>query len=267
MSDTSWPSILHYGTNAERLAFTPDPPASGQPLYIWYETDTGDSYTYDTSWHLLASSGGGGISQLTGDVTAGPGAASQVATIANDAVTNAKRANMAQSTISGRAAGAGTGDPTDLTPAQVRTIIYNGAMVKKSADQTGANYTTATALAFDAETYDDGGWHDNAVNNTRLTVPSGVTRVDIAATVRLVNVTAGLTGIIEVRKNGSADFNGFIGIHQLSAFVSRSMNICGIGIPCAAGDYFELFLQVETDTSVDVIAVRTTFSIRAVYDA
>jgi len=59
--------------------------------------------------------------QLSSDVTTT--GASLVATIANDAVTNAKAANMAQSTIKGRAAGAGTGDPTDLTAVQVKTIL------------------------------------------------------------------------------------------------------------------------------------------------
>ena len=54
----------------------------------------------------------------SGDVT-GSGAL----TISNDAVTNAKAANMAQATIKGRASGAGTGDPTDLTAAQVKTIL------------------------------------------------------------------------------------------------------------------------------------------------
>lgn len=72
---------------------------------------------------LEAVGGGGGITQLTGDVTAGPGSGSQVATIANEAVTNAKAANMADSTIKGRASGAGTGDPTDLTADEVSTIL------------------------------------------------------------------------------------------------------------------------------------------------
>lgn len=43
--------------------------------------------------------------------------------IANNVVTNAMLVDMAQSTIKGRAAGAGTGDPTDLTPSQVRTLL------------------------------------------------------------------------------------------------------------------------------------------------
>ena len=45
------------------------------------------------------------------------------ATVANDSITNAKLANMAQATIKGRASGAGTGDPTDLSAAQVKTIL------------------------------------------------------------------------------------------------------------------------------------------------
>ena len=42
--------------------------------------------------------------------------------LADDSVTNAKLANMAQDTIKGRAT-AGTGDPEDLTPAQARTLL------------------------------------------------------------------------------------------------------------------------------------------------
>jgi hypothetical protein len=58
---------------------------------------------------------------LTTDVT-GSGTGSFAATIANDAVTNAKLANVATSTIKGRVTG-GAGDPEDLTATQVRTLI------------------------------------------------------------------------------------------------------------------------------------------------
>lgn len=43
--------------------------------------------------------------------------------IADNAVTNPKLADMVQATIKGRASGAGTGDPVDLTAAQVKTIL------------------------------------------------------------------------------------------------------------------------------------------------
>lgn len=64
-----------------------------------------------------------GIGALTGDVTAGPGSGSQSATIANGAVTNAKMADMAQARIKGRASGAGTGPPQDLTGTQATVIL------------------------------------------------------------------------------------------------------------------------------------------------
>lgn len=60
------------------------------------------------------------MAALTGDVTNSAG--SLATTIANDAVTNAKSANMANATIKGRTT-AGTGDPEDLTAAQAAAIL------------------------------------------------------------------------------------------------------------------------------------------------
>lgn len=53
MSDTSLNKFITYGTNADRLAFTPNPPAATNILYFWFETDTGLLYKYDTSWSLV----------------------------------------------------------------------------------------------------------------------------------------------------------------------------------------------------------------------
>ncbi len=61
----------------------------------------------------------GRMPALTGDVTTSAGAVAT--TIANDAVTNAKAANMAANTVKGRIT-AITGDPEDLTAQNVRDI-------------------------------------------------------------------------------------------------------------------------------------------------
>lgn len=83
------------------------------------------------------------ITQLTGDVTAGPGSGSQAATITNNAVTtakilngavttakildgnvtDAKLSNMTAGTFKGRIAGAGTGPPQGLTSTQATAIL------------------------------------------------------------------------------------------------------------------------------------------------
>jgi len=63
------------------------------------------------------------ITALTTDVTAsGPG--SVAATIANNAVSNAKLADMATATFKGRTM-AGTGDPEDLTATQATALLNN----------------------------------------------------------------------------------------------------------------------------------------------
>jgi phage-related protein len=106
---------------------------------------------------------------LTGDVTTSEGAVAT--TIASDAVTNAKLANMATQTIKGRTT-AGTGDPEDLTAAQVRTIlglaaiatsgsaadlsagiIPDARMPDLTGDVTTSEGAVATTIANDAVTY------------------------------------------------------------------------------------------------------------------
>jgi hypothetical protein len=83
---------------------------------------------------------------LTGDVTASAG--NNATTIANDAVTNAKLANMAQATIKGRQAGGGTGDPEDLTASQARTAMGLGtAAVVNTGTGSGDVPTTSQADA------------------------------------------------------------------------------------------------------------------------
>ena len=100
------------------------------------------------------------LTELTGDVTAS-GDGVQAATITDEAVTNAKLAHMAQALIKGRAAGAGTGDVTDLTAAQVRAIlnVAEGANAYVHPNHTG----DVTSVADGATTI-----ADEAVTNAKL---------------------------------------------------------------------------------------------------
>jgi hypothetical protein len=81
------------------------------------------------------------------------------ARIGTDAVDNTQLANMAQTTIKGRADAAGTGDPTDLTAAQLVTII-------NTADGTGSG--------LDADTVDGVEGADLALAATNLTAGEGI---------------------------------------------------------------------------------------------
>ena len=63
-----------------------------------------------------------GITQLTGDVTAGPGSGSQQATIAANTVTNAKLARMSGNTLKGNNT-SGAANATDLTATQATAML------------------------------------------------------------------------------------------------------------------------------------------------
>jgi hypothetical protein len=74
----------------------------------------------------ITVSGSGGTWNINADAVGNAELANDAvntAEIANDAVTNAKLANMAQALVKGRALGAGTGDPTDLTQTQLTALI------------------------------------------------------------------------------------------------------------------------------------------------
>jgi len=87
-------------------------PATGEPCFdIDLEIlKIGDGITQYGSLPITGSGEGGGGSGI----------------IVNDSVTNAKLANMAQNTVKGRSTSA-TGDPEDLTPAQVRALLATDA--------------------------------------------------------------------------------------------------------------------------------------------
>jgi hypothetical protein len=90
--------------------------------------------------NLTGTNSGDQTITLTGDVT-GSGTGSFAATIANDVVTNAKAANMATSTVKGRVT-AGTGDPEDLTTAQLTTLVdVFGTALKGAVPASGGGTT------------------------------------------------------------------------------------------------------------------------------
>lgn len=87
-----------------------------------------------------------------GDVTVSASGATW--TIDNNAVTNAKAADMAEATIKGRQAGGGTGDPEDLTAAQARTAMSLGTMATQAANNVAITGGTVDDVAIGATTPD-----------------------------------------------------------------------------------------------------------------
>ena len=144
----------------------------------------------------------------TGDVTG-----ATVLTIANDAVSNAKLANVATSTIKGRVTAA-TGDPEDLSAAQVRTLLN----VEDGATAGGG--TPATAAQIQALTGTSAIVPANVATALSSASPSGGSNyaMDWSATIcaawvvtanrvlsNPTNVVAGTTRVVTITANNTTE--------------------------------------------------------------
>lgn len=107
--------------------------------------------------------------------------------LADAAVTNAKLADMAEATIKGRAAAAGTGVPTDLTAAQLATILA-AYLVGGTTDPA---WTNITSLG----TYWTSGGTEYPANSALAYAAPGY---------RLVNGVVYLRGAVSITANTSA---------------------------------------------------------------
>ena len=153
MSDTALNKIIQSGDTASRTAFIPDPAVGSLVLYIWYDTDDGILYIYESAaWVPINAAGGAAIYELTGDVTAGPGIGTQAATLAASGVTpgsytsaditvDAKgRVTVAANGSGGSGVTSLTGDVTGTGPGATATTIANSAVTNAKmanmADQT-----------------------------------------------------------------------------------------------------------------------------------
>lgn len=139
--------------------------------------------------------------------------------------------------------------------------VYRGAVVGMSGDYVLADNTNVK-LAFDAESIDTDAIHSNSVNNTRLTVPAGVTRVRLIARA----YTDGQGGTNQwqnaIEKNGGGIFsaNGFMSTALTSS--GTSVIVMTPTLVVTAGDYFELNVIQNTGGPINIYAAATYFEMQ-----
>jgi len=120
---------------------------------------------------------------------------------------------------------------------EIRDDTFNGALVSKSVQQT---FTTNTEVivTFDTEQYDLDSWHDNVTNNTRFTVPDGVSLVRVSGSLEETNTSASVFTQLYPLLNGNRFIGGFASRREHASGRKGS----GMSAPIAVtpGDYFEL---------------------------
>lgn len=162
---------------------------------------------------------------MSGDATLAAG----VITVANNAISNAKLADMAETTVKGRAAGAGTGDPVDLTAAQLVAIIAtaDGAGSGLDADLldgmssaafAAASHTHTTADITDFGTAQD--WvlidSESASGAASITL-TGITSTYAAYKIILFNLAPATDGVelwLRTSTDGGSTYDAGAGNYQ-----------------------------------------------------
>ncbi len=166
----------------------------------------------------------------------------------------------------------------DIKAGQIYQVIYDGmnyqlvgfnpafrgAVVRRTTDKPIVSGIT-TVIDWDFEVYDTDNIHDNVVNNTRLTVPAGVTKVRLTAQQFWQSWATGLRGL-EIYKSGAV-FTPTRILNEIEAGSAGTSAVTTISSPVinvVGGDYFETFVSHTAATTLSFIGTATFFSIEII---
>ena len=143
------------------------------------------------------------------------------------------------------------------TAAPVVTVTppFRGCLINRVANQTAANYSVGSFIPFDDEVYDTDGFHDNATNNSRITIPSGlgITKVRLSYRVIVSSLNSADATRAHVFKNGAGSLvGGGSFMSEISTTIDLSSTSSTAVLDVVDGDYFEVWLDTEGDTSITV---------------
>jgi len=122
------------------------------------------------------------------------------------------------------------------------TAVFGGGCLLTLAANYSIPTNTQAPIPFTVEQYDTGGFHDNAVNPSRITVPAGYSWAQLTSSVRFAHSTVGIR-ISEYWKNG-VWLPGSVRQENPASHgvVGQASTTCVVA--CVEGDYFE-FVPVQ----------------------
>lgn len=225
--------------------------------------------TGDTS--LTGTNTGDQTITLTGDVT-GSGTGSFATAIGANKVTDAMLRQGGACTLIGRSANS-TGNVADVAVADAQFVgrrsnvlgsyalkntdlttaavhVYYDSAASAGTDMNVAD-STFTSVIFKTELYDTDGFHDNATNPTRVTIPSGLGgKYLVAGGVVFPGTATGLLRIGRILKNGTTVISEVR--NTAGASQQHAMQVVTV-VDLAAGDYLEVSVWQNSGASMTLI--------------
>lgn len=103
---------------------------------------------------------------------------------------------------------------------------------------TTINVSADTVMPWATESFDVGGCHDNATNNSRITVPTNWGGLWLVGTQFAADSGGGTFENVWIARNGTTKLAGDVTAHSTGATTSVSVETIYV---MAAGDYFEVW--------------------------
>lgn len=147
-------------------------------------------------------------------------------------------------------------------------LAYRGCVVQKPNGSGQAISAGGHVVAeFSTTIIDTDSIHSDTINNSRLTVPSGITKVRFFAN---VNFSSGSQAIITIRlyKNGAPFSYGAFGYMSQIWITAAQTNFelmeptLSLAIACSPGDYFELVLDSSSPAVNSTLQPFTMFEMQ-----
>jgi hypothetical protein len=128
--------------------------------------------------------------------------------------------------------------------------VYRGCRAYLTTADQSIPSATSTEIAFNAEDFDSDGFHDNATNNTRLTVPTGMGGYyHISGQVYWDNADVDGVRLVYVLVNGSASAKAQASDDAPSTDFIQHFS-CTLKLE--AGDYVEIRVYQNSGSALDV---------------
>lgn len=122
---------------------------------------------------------------------------------------------------------------------------FLGAKVKKTGTQALTSGVSAI-VTFDSEIFDDGGWHDNVTNNSRLTVPEGVSKIILTASIELTASAGGNHRAFFFLQNNVTTIESASSPNAFGTSLNNVYTIQSMPIEVVEDDYLEIAANVDT---------------------